>query len=140
MGIIATMQTPTDTSQITTAHWQPHIGKPGQVLRDADDVKQCIATILQTPKGADPLRPTFGFDGWQYIDWPINQARPYLVREILQALAWEPRITIDTVAVDVQDTAPYQHLIANIMWHWSNDVLGSSITSSITLGGSNEPA
>ena len=45
----------------------------GRVVMGVDDVDQCIAIILTTPKGTDVLRPTFGTDLWKYIDAPINR-------------------------------------------------------------------
>src|SRR6266851_3928348 len=64
----------------------------GSVVQGVADVNQCIAIILGTPKGADPLRPTFGADIWQYIDYPIQAAIPAIAREITEAITlWEPR-------------------------------------------------
>lgn len=113
--------TTVDTSTITTSNWQPKIGSAGAVLLDVQDVDQCIRTILATPKGSDPLRPLFGFDGWNYLDWPVNQARPHLVREIIAALVWEPRIVVDTVQVTVVDESPYHQLAALVSWRWAFD-------------------
>ena len=115
------MDTPVDITTITSTHWQPAIGKPGAVVLDAQDVDQCIRIIMTTPKGSDPLRPLFGFDGWHYLYWPINQARPHLVREIIQALAWEPRIDVDAVQVTLVDEAPYSQLAALVSWRWVVD-------------------
>ena len=58
----------------------------GNVVQGVADVNQCIAIILGTPKGADPLRPTFGADLWQYIDYPIQAAIPAIAREITEAI------------------------------------------------------
>jgi phage baseplate assembly protein W len=67
----------------------------GSVVEGFADVNQCIAIILNTPKGSDPLRPTFGCDIWQYIDAPMTLAVPHLVREVTEALTiWEPRISV----------------------------------------------
>ncbi|WP_033394987.1 GPW/gp25 family protein [Brachymonas chironomi] len=128
------MDTPVDITTITSTHWQPAIGKPGAVVLDAQDVDQCIRIILSTPKGSDPLRPLFGFDGWQYLDWPVDQARPHLVREIASALAWEPRITVTKVAVEAVDGGDFSHLNAAVTWQFAQDVQGASFISSVTLG------
>lgn len=128
-------QPPVDYRTITTGYWQPQIGTPGQVVLDAQDIDQCIRTIMTTPKGADPLRPLFGFDGWQYIDWPINQARPHLVREITAALAWEPRIVIERVEITVVDEAPYHKLFALVSWRWAVDINERAVFQSmVNLG------
>src|SRR5438128_4911553 len=67
----------------------------GRVVQGIADVDQCVRIILTTPKGADPLRPTFGADLWRFIDAPINLARAAIVREVTEALLlWEPRIEL----------------------------------------------
>ncbi len=70
----------------------------GAVVQGVEDVNQCITIILTTPKGSDPLRPTFGCDLWQYLDVPITLAVPHIVREVTEALTiWEPRIRVIAV-------------------------------------------
>ena len=129
------METPVNITAITSIHWQPKLGEPGAVVLDAQDVDQCIRIILSTPKGSDPLRPLFGFDGWQYIDWPINQARPHLVREISAALTWEPRIIVEKVEITLVDEEPYNKLFALVSWRWVLDVNdGAVFQSMINLG------
>jgi len=56
-------------ADITSADWSLMLDSPGQpgagignVVMGVDDVDQCIAIILTTPKGTDVLRPTFGTD------------------------------------------------------------------------------
>ena len=92
--------------QITSADWSMQIDATfgdgsgiGNVVQGIDDVAQCIAIILSTPKGSDILRPTFGADLWKYIDKPINRSLPAIVRDAMDALTrWEPRITNLVVA------------------------------------------
>ena len=75
-----------------TAHWQPALTGKGFVA-DLEDIFQCVDTILTTPIGSVPLRPDFGSNIFLYVDYPINRARPHLVRETVDALKkWEPRI------------------------------------------------
>jgi len=74
----------------------------GQVVQGVNDINQCINIILNTPKGSDPFRPTFACDLWQYIDMPINLARPHIAREVFEALStWEPRIELLSVTANV---------------------------------------
>lgn len=80
-------------------HWQPALGRDGEVA-GLDDLRQAIAIILRTPRGSDPLRPEFGSNLHLYIDYPVNRARPHLVRETVDALRrWEPRLSVVSVAV-----------------------------------------
>src|SRR5271168_210376 len=80
-------------SDIKSADWSLMLDSPrqpgsgiGNVVTGVDDVDQCIAIILTTPKGTDVLRPTFGTDLWKYIDAPINQAGPAVVREVTRSI------------------------------------------------------
>src|SRR5712692_2503399 len=89
----------------------------GSVVQGVADVNQCIAIILGTPKGADPLRPTFGADIWQYIDYAI----PAIAREITEATTlWEPRIRLLSVRTGLvgNDAAANRnaHLQITIVW------------------------
>src|ERR1700733_1365464 len=89
-------------ADITSADWSLELDAPGEpgsgignVVQGVNDVNQCIQIILTTPKGSDPLRPTFGADVWRYIDVPINTATPAIVREVTEAITlWEPRVTL----------------------------------------------
>jgi len=81
-------------------HWQPALGRDGEVV-GLDDLRQAVAIILLTPTGSDPLRPEFGSDLHRYIDYPINRARPHLVRETVAAIRrWEPRVAVLRVTVE----------------------------------------
>jgi phage baseplate assembly protein W len=92
----------------------------GNVVQGLADVDQCIAIILTTPKGGDPLRPTFGADIWRYIDFPIDEALPAIVREITDAItAWEPRVRLLSVsAAPVLDSAAQSgaQLAVTVVW------------------------
>jgi phage baseplate assembly protein W len=114
-------------ADISSADWSLALDGPGapgsgfgQVVQGTADVDQCIRIILTTPKGSDPLRPTFGADIWQYIDYPINAAIPAIVREVTQAITvWEPRVTLTGVkALPIADgsTQSGAHLEVRISW------------------------
>lgn len=80
-----------------TAHWQPALEGDGFV-EDIEDILQCVDTILRTPKGSVPLRPDFGSLLHLYVDHPINQARPHLVRESFEPIKkYEPRVTMKSI-------------------------------------------
>ena len=65
----------TTLNEITYVDWQYKLNKIGSVAEGVEDINQCIAIILLTQKGSDPLRPTFGSDIYKYIDYPINSAK-----------------------------------------------------------------
>ncbi len=67
----------------------------GNVVQGLDDVAQCVAIILTTPPGSDPLRPTFACDLWQFLDAPLSRVLPKIVAAVTSALqTWEPRIKV----------------------------------------------
>lgn len=104
----------------------------GQVVTDAEDINQCIQVILTTPKGADPHRPTFGSDLHLYIDQPVNSARPYIVREVVDALrAWEPRVDVTQVSVDLSDEAA---LACVVYWQYTADAAAGVFVANLSLG------
>ena len=105
----------------------------GNVVQGLDDVNQCVAIILSTPPGSDPLRPTFACDLAQFIDMPINLAYPHIVREVTQALeTWEPRITVLAIAVaPVLDSTPQSGAHLSISVTWQLKLTGSAPPSAL---------
>lgn len=107
-------------NDIASADWSLKLGEIGAVVEGISDVDQCIAIILTTPRGADPLRPTFGADLWRYIDNPISVAIPSIVREVSAAIAmWEPRVSLQSIGVIPANNAGAQsgaNLDVTITW------------------------
>jgi phage baseplate assembly protein W len=114
-------------ADITSADWSLKLDTPGQpgsglgkVVQGVDDVDQCIAIILTTPKGTDVLRPTFGTDVWRYIDAPISEAGPAIVREVTGSIMqWEPRVKVLSVrSTPLLQTAeqPGAHVAITVSW------------------------
>ena len=125
-------------SDIKSADWSLMLdseGRPGSgignVVMGVDDVDQCIAIILTTPKGTDVLRPTFGTDLWKYIDAPIGEAGPAVVREVTQSITqWEPRVKVLSVTSTPLAgvvTQPGAHVEITVAWQ-------------LNLGGASSPA
>lgn len=84
----------TRLSNITSVHWQPALNRD-DVVEGIDDIDQSIRIILKTPKGSDPHRPEFGSNLHLYLDMPIQQATPHVVRESVDAIReWEPRCEV----------------------------------------------
>jgi len=117
-------------ADITSADWSLMLdgtaavdGLPtgiGNVVQGVDDVAQCIGIILTTPKGSDYLRPTFGADIWQYIDFPLPAAIPQIVRELYDAISlWEPRVKLISIsavpALDGTDQG-ISRMIVTVRW------------------------
>lgn len=90
----------TDVRAIDAFNWQPRLGAAGEVVTDLADIGQSIAIILTTPKGSDPHRPGFASDLCRYLDMPVTEARPYVIRESIEAIReWEPRADVGEVEV-----------------------------------------
>ena len=133
-------------ADIKSADWSLMLDTPqqpgsgiGNVVQGVDDVNQCIAIILTTPKGSDVLRPTFGTDLWRYIDAPIG-AGPAVVREVTQSITqWEPRVKVLSVqSTPILDTSAQTgaHLEVTVSWQLN---LGGAPSpqqrTSVTLAG-----
>lgn len=114
--------------KITTPNWQPKLGEPGSVVTDFEDIIQSIKIIVTTPKGSDPLRPTFGSDALHYLDMPVNQGTAPLIADVAMAiLAWEPRVTLVRVTPR-PDLANPGHVDLDIEWSF-HGITKSQISS-----------
>ncbi|MDD2870075.1 GPW/gp25 family protein [Neomegalonema sp.] len=103
-----------DVRDIAAADWQPRLGAHGEIVAGLEDIHQCVRIILLTPKGSVPHRPEFGSDLWRYLDRPIAEALPHVVRESVDALRrWEPRIEVIRVAPQNLATT---HLRLTVEW------------------------
>ena len=124
-------------ADITSADWSLKLGTIGAVVQGIGDIDQCIAIILTTPRGSDPLRPTFGVDVWRYIDNPINVAIPSIVREVSAAIAmWEPRVNLRSVSVSpVNDASAQSGAHLNVAIIWQLKIAGPSSSSRETVVG-----
>ena len=109
---------PTLIQDITASDWSPKLGEIGAVVEEADDIAQCIAVILNTPKGSRAHEPEFGSDLWRYLDYPVNEAIPNIVREAIDALTiWEPRIKLVLVSPKVAGS----QITLQIEWKLNED-------------------
>lgn len=136
-------------ADITNAYWSVALdatqgGLPGagigSVVQGNADIDQCIGIILQTPLGADPLRPTFGLGQTLYIDVPMAMLPSKLVGAAKTAIeTWEPRILVDQISI-VQSPNNIAHVIVTVAWRYKTApaqqfstpvILGPSTTLSL---------
>ena len=107
----------TNLNEITYVDWQLKLNSIGEVAEGVDDINQCIAIILLTKKGTVPHRPTFGSDIYKYIDYPINEATPNIVREATDAITmWETRIKINSIKGEIEES----NLTVKVEWTLKN--------------------
>lgn len=105
-------------TNIQASSWSVKLGTIGQVVTDVDDIAQCILIICTTPKGSLPMRLEFGTDAYDYLDQPINEAAPHLIRSTYEAVtAFEPRAVIESVVPILDGDSG---LILTITWHPAN--------------------
>lgn len=91
--------------EIKSVDWQFKLNDIGNAAEGLDDIDQCIKIILMTRKGSNPHRPEFGSDIWQYIDYPINEAVPNIIREAYDAITlWETRVQINSITAEINES------------------------------------
>ena len=82
-------------------------------------------------EGSDPHRPTFGSELHLYLDYPIDSARPHLVREAVDALAlWEPRIQVMRVPVTRESESG---LLVSIEWVFADSVEAEMFSTRVPM-------
>ena len=127
-------------ADIRSVDWSLALGAIGEVVQGLADVEQCIGIIVTTPRGSDPLRPTFGADLWRYIDFPIDRALPAIVSELTAAITtWEPRVSLVSVTAKPVIDASAQsgaHLEVTLNWQLRLGVAASPVqTTTVTIPG-----
>lgn len=123
-----------ELNHIRALNWQLKLNAPAEIVADVADIAQCIDVILRTPKGSDPHRPEFGSDVWRYLDYPLTEATPRIIRAVNESVSmWETRAVLDSVKVIATDSASDGHMTLRIKWHPTNDVIQSMQTMEILL-------
>ncbi|NJD38457.1 MAG: baseplate protein [Geobacter sp.] len=121
----------TALTDITATDWSPRLGEIGQVVTDLDDISQCIRIILETPTGSRAHEPLFGSDLWRYVDYPVREAIPHVIREAIDAITlWEPRAMLISVK-PVLTEAVNGRLKVQVEWamkEYASDVQQTEVT------------
>lgn len=116
----------TTLNEIKSADWQPKLNDIGSIVEGIDDINQCLSIILMTPKGSVPHRLEFGSDILKYIDNPVNEAVPNIIREIVDAITiWEKRVEIKSAKAEIIES----NIAITLEWQLKN----SDITSSLEV-------
>lgn len=111
-------------NEIKSADWQPKLNKIGEIVEGIDDINQCLTIILTTPKGSVPHRPEFGSDILKYVDNPVNEAIPNIIRETADAISiWEKRIEIKSAKAEIIES----NIAITLEWQLKNSDIASSL-------------
>lgn len=117
-----------NVNTIDTPDWSLSSAESGQVVRDEEDISQCISIIVTTDKGSDPLRPTFGCGVPDVIDRPASIAIPQIKRDIIDQVArWEPRAEVESI----QHRLDESNVVISIFWR--DRRTGNSNQTEVTL-------
>jgi hypothetical protein len=110
----------TATADIRARDWQPKLGAFGEVVKNIEDIAQCIRVICTTRYGERPLEPEFGCDIFKWLHAPIDVARVQIPLEIFRSIGrWEPRVEIEKVQTNLgtlPNAQQYAQLIIGITW------------------------
>jgi phage baseplate assembly protein W len=116
----------------------PHLDGTGQWATSvgAENVRESIQVLLLTRLGERLMYPTYGSSLGTFLFAPNNPAtRKSIEAEITRALTmWEPRVTLDSVSVDV-DPANAQAAIATIQYRLVANQLPNQVTLTLQLQG-----
>jgi phage baseplate assembly protein W len=126
---------PITLEEIRAADWSLKLGAIGEVVEGIADVEQCLAIIVTTPQGTDPLRPTFGSNIWRYIDYPLDRVIPAIVSELTTAIArWEPRVTLVSVTAQlINDASKQSSARVDVTLNWQLKLGDASATVNSTI-------
>lgn len=84
---------------VTSQWWTLSLDGTG-VLSDVEDIRQSIDILFKTFWGEDAHRPFFASKLSEYLDRPVPQAAPFIVREVSEAFRqWEPRVEVLSLRV-----------------------------------------
>lgn len=92
-----------------------------ELVTDSREIEQAIRLILGTAYGERPMRPDFGCRIHDFVFAEASAATGgQIATEVRASLArWEPRITVDDIAVTVDD-ADRSLLFVDIRYHVKN--------------------
>lgn len=107
-------------NKIQSAHWS--LDPNGDIYQDLKDIEESFANIFRTEIGSDILRPDFGCNWHQYIDYPVDEVPIHIIREMMIASKkWEPRVEITLInpRVDIE------HVTLRITYKLKDAIAGS---------------
>lgn len=119
-------------SEITAENWTLSLATPGGVVQGIDEINQAIMIVVKTQKGSDPCRPTFGSDLYLYVDKPVIDGLPKMIKAVIDGInTWIPRIDILKITHSFDADGKVEFGI-----DWQEKISEISGTAKITANGS----
>ncbi len=116
----------------------PRVGPDGRLAWSAgeDNMRELLRVILMTQAGERVMRENFGCCLRQYLFEPNTvTTRQRIQNSIDQAIArWEPRVSVDDVSVDPDDTDP-RRVNINVQFRLVATQGASSLSFTLQLQG-----
>lgn len=120
-------------SDIKAKNWSLSLTTYGSVVEGLNEISQSVFVILTTRKGTDPLRPTFGSDIYEYLDRPINEAVPRMIKAAVEALEiWEPRVKVTKVGYNLTADGAVEFTI-----EWTERTTNQTGSTKVLINGTN---
>lgn len=120
-------------ADIKQPNWSLSLEHDGKIVEGLDEISQCIRIITTTKKGSDPLRPGFGNDYYLYIDRPINEALPRMIKSTAEALErWETRISVTKITYNTDVIGAVEFTI-----YWIENTTQQTSSTKVLINGTN---
>jgi uncharacterized protein len=120
-------------SEIKATNWSLSLNTYAGIVEGLAEISQAIRVIVTTRKGSDPLRPTFGSDIFEYIDRPITEAVPRMIKAAVDAITiWETRVTITKISysLDVAGSVEFT-------FEWTENTTQQTSSTKVLINGTN---
>lgn len=120
-------------SEVKAKNWSLSLTSYASVVEGLAEISQSVFVIITTRKGSDPLRRSFGSDIYEYIDRPITEAIPLMIKAAVDALEiWEPRVKVTRVTYNLDVDGLVEFSI-----EWTEQTTNQTDTTKILINGSN---
>jgi uncharacterized protein len=120
-------------SEIKATNWSLSLAAYGDVVQGLAEISQAIHVIVTTQRGSDPLRPDFGSDIYLYIDRPVTEAIPRMVKSAVDAIRiWEPRVTVTRVTYNLDVDGLVEFTI-----EWQENTTQQTSSTKVLINGTN---
>jgi phage baseplate assembly protein W len=120
-------------SEIKATNWSLSLATYGEVVQGLTEISQAIHVIVTTQRGSDPLRPSFGSDIYLYIDRPVTEAIPRMIKAAVDAIRiWETRVKVTRVTYNLDVDGLVEFTI-----EWEENTTQVTSSTKVLINGTN---